>query len=86
MTTSRAAGSIERPGIAVTVPTPSGFSVLIDVGANVKPQPEHLFQYGLMGVSMAKQLFNLDRPMIGLLNVGSEEDKGNELAKKTQAI
>jgi glycerol-3-phosphate acyltransferase PlsX len=84
--TRRFLKGIERPGIAVTVPTPSGFSVLIDVGANVKPQPEHLFQYGLMGVSMAKQLFNLDRPMIGLLNVGSEEDKGNELAKKTQAL
>lgn len=84
--TRRFLKGIDRPGIAVTVPTPSGFSVLIDVGANVKPQPEHLFQYGLMGVSMAKQLFNLDRPMIGLLNVGSEEDKGNELAKQTQAL
>jgi phosphate acyltransferase len=84
--TRRFLKGIDRPGIAVTVPTPSGFSVLIDVGANVKPQPEHLFQYGLMGVSMAKQLFNLDRPMIGLLNVGSEEDKGNELAKKTQTL
>ena len=84
--TRRFLKGIDRPGIAVTVPTPSGFSVMIDVGANVKPVPEHLFQYGLMGVSMARQLFNLDRPMIGLLNVGSEEDKGNELSKKTQAL
>jgi glycerol-3-phosphate acyltransferase PlsX len=84
--TRRFLPNVERPGIAVTVPNPSGSSVMIDVGANVKPQPEHLFQYGLMGVLLAKQMFNLDRPMIGLLNVGSEEDKGNELAKKTQAL
>ncbi len=77
---------VERPGIAVTVPNPTGFSVMIDVGANLKPTPEHLFQYGLMGTLLAKQLFNLDRPMIGMLNVGSEEDKGNELAKKTTAL
>jgi glycerol-3-phosphate acyltransferase PlsX len=84
--TRRFLKGVERPGIAVTVPTPTGFSIMIDVGANVKPQPEHLYQYGLMGVSMARQMFSLDKPMIGLLNVGSEEDKGNELAKKTQAL
>lgn len=84
--TRRFLENILRPGIAVTVPTPSGASVLIDVGANVHPKPEHLFQYGVMGSIFARQICGCQHPTIGLLNVGSEEAKGNELAKRTGTL
>jgi phosphate acyltransferase len=77
---------VRRPGIAALMPTAKGLSVLLDVGANVHPKPEHLYQYGLMGSIYAKHMLQRDKPKIGLLNVGSEEDKGNELAKETQDL
>jgi glycerol-3-phosphate acyltransferase PlsX len=77
---------IQRPGIAVTMPSPKGWSVMIDVGANVAPKPEHLFQYGVMGRIFAKQILNSVDPKIGLLNIGSEEAKGNSLAKSTSQL
>lgn len=84
--TRRFLAGIQRPGIAVTVPNPTGWTVMIDVGANVHPKPEHLFQYGLMGSIFARQLFNRPNPMIGLLNIGSEDDKGNSLSKETAQL
>lgn len=84
--TRRFLAQIQRPGIAVTLPSPSGRSVMVDVGANVHPKPEHLFQYGVMGSIFAKKMCGIDQPTIGLLNVGSEEAKGNELAKETAAL
>jgi phosphate acyltransferase len=77
---------VRRPGIAALMPTAKGLSVLLDVGANVHPKPEHLYQYGVMGSIYAKHILQRDKPKIGLLNVGSEEDKGNELAKETQEL
>jgi glycerol-3-phosphate acyltransferase PlsX len=77
---------VRRPGIATIMPTLQGGSVLLDVGANVHPKPEHLFQYGVMGSIFARLILKRDRPKIGLLNVGSEEEKGNELAKDTTAL
>lgn len=77
---------VRRPGIAALMPTFQGLSVLLDVGANVHPKPEHLYQYGVMGAIYAKHILKRDKPKIGLLNVGSEEDKGNELAKDTQEL
>jgi len=77
---------VRRPGIAALMPTMQGLSVLLDVGANVHPKPEHLYQYGVMGAIYAKHILKRDKPKIGLLNVGSEEDKGNELAKDTQEL
>src|SRR5262245_440426 len=74
---------VRRPGIAALMPTQKGLSVLLDVGANVHPKPAHLYQYGVMGDIYAKHILQRDKPKIGLLNVGSEEDKGNELAKET---
>ena len=72
---------VRRPGIAALMPTQQGLSILLDVGANVHPKPEHLYQYGVMGSLYAKQILQRDKPKIALLNVGSEEDKGNELSK-----
>ncbi len=74
---------IKRPGIAVTIPSPTGPCVLIDVGANTHPKPEHLFQYGLMGMVYAKEILHVHEPRIGLLNVGTEGVKGNELTRET---
>lgn len=77
---------VRRPGIAAIMPTLQGRSVLLDVGANVSPKPEHLFQYGVMGAIYAKHILQKSNPRIGLLNVGSEEVKGNDLAKETHAL
>jgi len=78
--------NVRRPGIAAVMPTLRGSSVLIDVGANVNPKPEHLFQYGLMGSIFAKHILQRPRPTIGLMNVGSEEQKGHDLARDTHAL
>src|SRR5213078_5068166 len=72
--------NVRRPGIAAVMPTMRGPCVLLDVGANVSPKPEHLFQYGVMGAIFAKYILQHDKPRIGLLNIGSEEEKGHELA------
>lgn len=78
--------NVRRPGIAAVMPTLKGPCVLLDVGANVSPKPEHLFQYGVMGSILARQTLQREQPTIGLLNVGSEEAKGNDLAKETHAL
>jgi glycerol-3-phosphate acyltransferase PlsX len=78
--------NVRRPGIATVMPTQRGPVVLLDVGANVSPKPEHLFQYGVMGAIFAKHILQRPRPTIGLMNVGSEEQKGHDLAKETQAL
>jgi phosphate acyltransferase len=78
--------NVRRPGIAAVMPTLRGPCVLLDVGANVNPKPEHLFQYGVMGDIFAKHILQRAQPRIGLLNVGSEEQKGHDLAKDTHAL
>jgi phosphate acyltransferase len=78
--------NVSRPGIAAMMPTLRGTSVLVDVGANVSPKPTHLFQYGLMGSIFARHILQTERPTIGLMNVGSEEQKGHDLAKETHAL
>jgi glycerol-3-phosphate acyltransferase PlsX len=78
--------NVRRPGIATMMPTLRGACVLLDVGANVNPKPEHLFQYGVMGSIFARHILRRDRPTIGLMNVGSEEQKGHDLAKETHAL
>jgi glycerol-3-phosphate acyltransferase PlsX len=77
---------VRRPGIATVVPTLKGPSVLIDVGANVSPKPSHLYAYGVMGSIFARHILQREQPTIGLMNVGSEEAKGNDLAKDTFAL
>ncbi len=56
---------------------------MCDVGANVTAKPHHLYQYALMGSVFAEHVLGIERPKIGLLSVGEEEDKGNLLVKKT---
>jgi glycerol-3-phosphate acyltransferase PlsX len=78
--------NVRRPGIAAVMPTLRGPCVLLDVGANVNPKPEHLFQYGVMGSIFAKHILQRDKPTIGLMNIGSEEQKGHDLAKETHGL
>ncbi len=77
---------VDRPGIAAILPTLQGPCVMLDVGANVYPKPAHLFQYGVMGSTFAKHVFKKDNPRIGLMNIGSEEQKGHDLAKETHLL
>ena len=77
---------VKRPGIAVPLPTARGRSVLMDVGANPAARPEHLYQYGVMGAIYAKELLGIENPRIGLMNIGSEEGKGNDLYRETHKL
>ena len=69
---------VQRPAIAAVVPTLKGFSVMVDVGANLNPRAQHIFQFGIMGSIYSEVLFGKIDPTVGLLNVGSEESKGTE--------
>jgi glycerol-3-phosphate acyltransferase PlsX len=77
---------VKRPGIAVVLPTLTGRSVLMDVGANPAARPEHLFQYALMGSIYARELLGVESPRIGLMNIGSEEGKGTDLVRETHEL
>jgi glycerol-3-phosphate acyltransferase PlsX len=77
---------VKRPGIAVTLPNMRGSSVLLDVGANPAARPEHLMQYGVMGGIYAREILGIDTPRIGLMNIGSEEGKGNDLYRETHKL
>lgn len=75
---------IERPALSPTLPTIGGEGfLLLDVGANVDAKPEHLLQYAIMGSIYAEKVRGIANPRVGLLNIGTEEKKGNELAKNT---
>ena len=77
---------VRRPDIAALMPTAKGRTVVLDVGANVFPKPSHLLQYGVMGSVYARLALGIERPTIGLMNVGEEEGKGHELANKTYEL
>lgn len=75
---------IERPALSPTLPTVDGKGfLLLDVGANVDAKPNHLVQYAIMGSVYAEQVRGIPSPRVGLLNVGTEDGKGNDLVKKT---
>lgn len=75
---------IERPALAPTLPTLDGKGFLmLDLGANVDAKPEHLLQYAIMGSIYAEKGRGINNPRVGLLNIGTEDKKGNELTKKT---
>jgi glycerol-3-phosphate acyltransferase PlsX len=73
---------VERPAIATLLPTLTGTAVMLDVGANVDCTAEHLHQFGLMGNEYGKHLFGKPNPRIGLLSIGEEDTKGNEVTKE----
>lgn len=73
---------IDRPAIVFNMPGLQGHCHLLDLGANVECSAEQLFQFGLMGTILAKAVDGIDRPRVGLLNIGEEEIKGNEAIKQ----
>jgi glycerol-3-phosphate acyltransferase PlsX len=73
---------VERPAIAVVVPTVTHQAVLLDVGANVDCKPRHLVQFSIMGNVYARDILGQTRPRVGLLSIGEEESKGNELTRE----
>ncbi|MBI4356214.1 MAG: phosphate acyltransferase PlsX [Candidatus Omnitrophica bacterium] len=77
---------IERPGIGIVLPGLTSPSLLIDVGANIEVKPLHLLQYGIMGASYVRQILHVERPRVGLLNIGEEASKGTDLMKEAFAL
>lgn len=72
---------IDRPGIASIMPTETGLFLLLDAGANVDSEPKHLLQYGIMGSVYSREMLKRKNPRVGLMSIGSEASKGNELTK-----
>ena len=77
---------VERPAIACLWPTLRGESIVLDVGASIGADARHLVAMAVMGGGMARALFNLERPKVGLLNIGVEEVKGLEEVRKAGRI
>ena len=73
---------VERPALAFIMPTVKGTCIVLDVGANLDCKPSHLLQFAVMGDVLAKHLLNNPNPRVGLLSIGEEETKGNELTKE----
>lgn len=74
---------IERPALAVLIPTQRGSTLLLDVGANADCKPKNLLQFALMGSVFMEKIFSIENPRIALMSIGEEEEKGNELIKET---
>lgn len=77
---------IDRPAICAILPTEKGHSHVLDLGANVDCSPEHLLQFGIMGASLVSALEHKDRPTVGILNIGSEDIKGNDVVKRAAEL
>ncbi|MBE7526594.1 MAG: phosphate acyltransferase PlsX [Burkholderiales bacterium] len=77
---------IDRPALAVILPTISGHTYVLDLGANVNCTAEHLFQFGMMGAALVASIENKPNPSIGLLNIGEEEIKGNDVVKQAAEL
>lgn len=77
---------IKRPGIAIGAPTLHGISMVMDVGANINPSAEELFQYAIMAEVYARAVFKKKRPTVALLNIGEEESKGTEALKEAYKL
>jgi glycerol-3-phosphate acyltransferase PlsX len=77
---------VERPAIAVSLPTMKDPAVLLDVGGNVDCKPVHLMQFAIMGDVYAKYVLKKEHPRVGLLSNGEEEAKGNELTRESNAL
>ncbi len=82
----RPLGEIDRPAIAAIWPTVDGESIVLDVGANIGASSRQLCDYALMGAAMARALYSVERPSVGLLNVGSEDVKGSDDVREAHAV
>jgi glycerol-3-phosphate acyltransferase PlsX len=77
---------VDRPALAPVVPTKQGSAVLLDAGATVECRPAHLVQFGVMGAAYARLALGLERPRVGLLSIGEEATKGNELTREAHRL
>jgi glycerol-3-phosphate acyltransferase PlsX len=77
---------VDRPALATTIPTRAQPAVLLDAGANVECRPQHLLQFAIMGGVYARVALGAERPRIGLLSIGEEETKGNELTREAHRL
>jgi glycerol-3-phosphate acyltransferase PlsX len=77
---------ISRPTIGTFLPTEHGVCLMVDAGANVDCKPQHLYEFALMGSIYSSEMFQIEKPSIGLLNIGEEESKGNDIAKETHKL
>ena len=76
---------VDRPALAVVLPTQMGRAIVLDVGANVEPKSRHLVQFAVMGTHFASEILGVERPRVGLLSIGEEAGKGNDLVRKAHA-
>ena len=77
---------VDRPALAPSVPTRDGSAVLIDAGATVECKPAYLLQFGIMGAVYARAWMGIEKPRVGLLSIGEEETKGNELTREAHRL
>jgi len=79
--------SVDRPALATVLPTVTGKGALmLDVGANAECKPEHLMQFAVMGAIYAREVIGIPNPRVGLLSIGEEEVKGNDLTKEAHKL
>jgi phosphate acyltransferase len=77
---------IDRPAIASQLPTRQGVTLALDLGANVDCTPEQLLQFAIMGSALVSAVEGIERPTVGLLNIGEEEIKGNDVVKEAAEL
>jgi phosphate acyltransferase len=77
---------VGRPALATTIPTRTRPALLLDAGASVECRPQHLLQFAVMGSVYARLGFGVERPRVGLLSIGEEETKGNELTREAHRL
>ena len=77
---------IDRPAIASIMPSMNGYTYMLDLGANVDCSAEHLQQFGIMGAMLVSAVEHKERPSVGLLNIGEEDIKGNEVVKRAAEL
>jgi glycerol-3-phosphate acyltransferase PlsX len=77
---------VDRPALAVVLPTMRGHTYVLDLGANVDCTAEHLLQFGVMGATLVSSIENKEKPSVGLLNIGEEEIKGNDVVKRAAEL
>jgi glycerol-3-phosphate acyltransferase PlsX len=77
---------VHRPAIAASWPAPKGFSTVLDVGANVEVTPSQLLEFAVLGEAFHRAVHNVERPTVGILNVGQEELKGSQIIREADAL
>ena len=77
---------IDRPAIGAPYPTKKGISLLVDAGANAECKPRNLMEFSLMGIIYVEKVLGRSNPKVGIVNIGSEEEKGNQLVKDSSEL